>query len=145
MFEIQKIVFKTKYINKAFERLFLQFPHLKGTKANCFYGPWEIKCFEEAGRPYVVVINVIQNDRLVRNEWYEYYKKKWNYVGYWTREDCISYLREQVWKNNEHCFKNYQEYIQYVRDKGLYTPDEKLARMLPDSYFTKYHDFGLKK
>ena len=145
MFEIEKIFSETKYMNKAFERLFLQFPHLKGTDANPFYGPWEIKCFEGAGKPYVVVINVIQNDRLVRNEWYEYYKGKWNYVGYWTREDCISYLREKSWKKNEHCFKNRQEFIQFERDNGYYTPDEEVARMLPDDYFTEYHYFGLKK
>lgn len=58
MFEIEKIFSETQYMNKAFERLFLQFPHLKGTDANPFYSPWEIKCFEGAGKPYVVVINV---------------------------------------------------------------------------------------
>lgn len=51
MFEIEKFFSETQYMNKAFERLFLQFPHLKGTDANPFYGPWEIKCFEGAGKP----------------------------------------------------------------------------------------------
>lgn len=86
MFEFMKIINETRYRSKAFEQLWKQFPELEEIDPNPFEGPWEIRCFQEATKPYVMVKHVIVNNTMVRIEWYEYYKNEWHYVGYWTRE-----------------------------------------------------------
>lgn len=74
MFEFMKVINESRYMNKAFEKLWEQFPDLKGVDPSPFNGPWEIRCFQEATKPYVMVKHVIVNNTMVRAEWYEYYK-----------------------------------------------------------------------
>lgn len=90
-----KVINEARYMNKAFEKLWEQFPDLKGVDPSPFNGPWEIRCFQEATKPYVMVKHMIVNNTMVRAEWYEYYKNEWHYAGYWTREDCLQNYRRQ--------------------------------------------------
>lgn len=62
MFEFMKIINETRYRSKAFEQLWKQFPELEEIDPNPFEGPWEIRCFQEATKPYVMVKHVIVNN-----------------------------------------------------------------------------------
>ena len=82
MFEFMKIINETRYRSKAFEQLWKQFPELEEIDPNPFEGPWEIRCFQEATKPYVMVKHVIVNNTMVRIEWYEYYKNCLLYTSF---------------------------------------------------------------
>lgn len=148
MFEFMKIINETRYRSKAFEQLWKQFPELEEIDPNPFEGPWEIRCFQEAMKPYVMVKHVIVNNTMVRIEWYEYYKNEWHYVGYWTREDCVQDYRRAEWEQNKNAFRDKQEFERWLSEpehRHFKTSDEEAARVIRDKFLEDYGSLHLKK
>ena len=148
MFEFMKIINEGRYMDKAFEQLWKQFPDLKEVMPNPLYGPWAIVCFEEATKPYVMVKHVIVNNTMVRAEWYEYYKNEWHYAGYWTREDCVQNYRWAEWEQNKNAFRNKQEFERWLSEpehRHFRTSDEEAAREIRDEFLYNYKSLNLRK
>ena len=148
MFEFMKVINEPRYMNKAFEKLWEQFPDLKGVDPSPFNGPWEIRCFQEATKPYVMVKHVIVNNTMVRAEWYEYYKNEWHYAGYWTREDCLQNYRRAEWERNKNSFRNKQKFERWLSEpehRHFKVSDEDAARVIRDEFFDNYQSLHLKK
>ena len=148
IFEFSKVFNECHYQRKAYERLIVQFPQLQGIAADSIEGPWQVEWFKEADKPYVLVMNVLDNNKLIRKEWYEYYKGEWHYKGYLSREKCIQHYRWADWERNKNAFRDIKEFDEWLSEpdhKHYRISDEKAARRILDDYFSNYTFWGVKK
>lgn len=53
MMELLKIINQDLYYRKALDRLFIQFPEIKGAGTSLY----EVEWFHEADKPFVLVLN----------------------------------------------------------------------------------------
>lgn len=144
--EFLKIINQELHYRKALERLCVQFPEIIGNGAYV-WDIFRVEWFREADKPYVLILNKYEKGRVIRKEWYEYYKGNWNYIGFLPRKECILCYRRQAWqKNHDHDFPTFEIYLRHVSSpKANCTTDEQAAQRFPENYFTQYHTMRLKK
>lgn len=144
---IVKAFFPESHRHKAIDRMKAQFPQIidKNNDFGFDYSMFETKWYET--QPYVLILNCIENGRLIRKEWYEYDKSSWDYVGYLARERCIEIYRWQAWKKNIKDFPKYDDYATYMISRSRWSDEEteEQARRFPEVYFEQYRSLNLKK
>ena len=146
---IEKVFFPKLYRRKAIDRMRAQFPQILDENSCSGYDNrmFEVKWYESAEQPYILILNCIEYGKLVRKEWYEYYQSRWNYVGCLKREKCIEIYRWQAWEKNINDFPNYDDYARYMITRSKWSDEEteEQARRFPKIYFDQYNSLNLEK
>lgn len=86
--EFLKIINQELHYRKALERLCVQFPEIIGNGAYV-WDIFRVEWFREADKPYVLILNKYEKGRVIRKEWYEYYKGNWNYIGFYHEKNVF--------------------------------------------------------
>ena len=135
---LSKVLFPNRYYSQALDQLYAQFPETKQS-----YAHYEVEWNKD--EPYVLLLNRYQNQKVTRKECYQYYEKKWNYVGYWSRNDCIYYYQWQAWQKNIADFSTLKDYLKYMSTIPSRSTDEECASRFPDIYFKLFRDGKYRK
>lgn len=141
--EFLKFINYNYYQEKAAYQLMNQFPFLRRHRSDYEY--YQVEWFHETNKPFVLILNIIENGMLIRKEWYEYHNNNWNFIGYLLRKDCIIYYKWQVWQRNKNDFPTFEHYLQYIKNRPNTRSDEEIARAFPDWFFSNYHTMQLMK